>query len=142
MLAIHNSLNSSVDLSAPFILPPWVWLPITPSTLFSIYKVQIVYLSLELECEKNENKQKEAGMANFKNNSLTLDYSIKISLLRLYLLYVVNHLCKTLTVTDAKSFLVNNDKLLQKQKSCQSKTPEKTSQGSKTRKFVLTTFST
>ena len=64
-------------------------------------------------------------MANFKNNSLTLDYSIKISLLRLYLLYVVNHLCKTLTVTDAKCFLVNNDKLLQKQKSCQSKTPEK-----------------
>ena len=28
--------------------------------LFSIYIVQIVYLLFELECEKNENKQKEA----------------------------------------------------------------------------------
>ena len=28
--------------------------------LFSIYIVQIAYLAFELECEKNENKQKEA----------------------------------------------------------------------------------
>ena len=33
--------------------------------LFSIYIVQIVYLSFELECEKNENKQKEAGIGQF-----------------------------------------------------------------------------
>ena len=33
--------------------------------LFSIYIVQIVYLSFELECEKNENKQKEAGIGPF-----------------------------------------------------------------------------
>ena len=32
---------------------------------FSIYIVQIVYLSFELECEKNENKRKEAGIGPF-----------------------------------------------------------------------------
>ena len=32
---------------------------------FSIYKVQIVYLSFELECERNKNKQKEAGIGLF-----------------------------------------------------------------------------
>ena len=37
--------------------------------LFSIYIVQIEYLSFELECEKNENKQKEAGIGPFFNNS-------------------------------------------------------------------------
>ena len=54
--------HSSVDSSAPSNLPPWVWVPSTPSMLFSIYNVQIVYLSFELECEKKENKQKEAGL--------------------------------------------------------------------------------
>ena len=44
---------------------PRVRVPSTPSTLFSIYIVQIVYLSFELECEKNENKQKEAGIGPF-----------------------------------------------------------------------------
>ena len=34
---------------------------------FSIYIVQILYLSFELECETNENKQKEAGLAHLKN---------------------------------------------------------------------------
>ena len=48
--------HSSVDSCAPSILPPWVQVPSTPSMLFSIYIVQIVYLSFELECEKNENK--------------------------------------------------------------------------------------
>ena len=33
--------------------------------LFSIYIVQNAYLSFELECEKNENKQKEAGIGPF-----------------------------------------------------------------------------
>ena len=57
--------HSSLDLSAPSILPPRVWVPTTPSTLFSIYIVQIVYLSIELECEKNKDKQKEAGIGPF-----------------------------------------------------------------------------
>ena len=57
---------SSVDSSAPSILPPQVWVPSTPSTLSSIYIAQIVYLSFELECEKNKNKQKEAGIGPFK----------------------------------------------------------------------------
>ena len=59
--------HSLVDLSAPSILPIRVQGPSTPSTLFSIYNVQIVYLSfeLELECEKNKNKQKEAEIGPF-----------------------------------------------------------------------------
>ena len=57
--------HSSVDLSAPSILPPQVQVPSTPSMVFSIYIVQIVYLSFELECEKNENKQKVAGISPF-----------------------------------------------------------------------------
>ena len=32
---------------------------------FSIYKVQIVYLSRELECEKNKNKQKGPVLSHF-----------------------------------------------------------------------------
>ena len=39
--------------------------PSLQSTLFSIYTVQIVYLSLGMECEKNENKQKEAAIGPF-----------------------------------------------------------------------------
>ena len=35
------------------------------STLFSIYIVEIVYCSFELECEKNENIQKEARIGPF-----------------------------------------------------------------------------
>ena len=30
-----------------------------------MYIVQIVYLPFELECDKNENKQKEAGIGPF-----------------------------------------------------------------------------
>ena len=62
---IRNMLgcrHSSVDSSAPSILLPRVQVPSTPSMLFSIYIIQIVYLSFELECKKNENKQKEAGI--------------------------------------------------------------------------------
>ena len=57
--------HSSVDSSAPSILLPRVRVPSTPSTLFSIYIVQIVNLSFELECEKNKNIQKEAGIGPF-----------------------------------------------------------------------------
>ena len=49
----------------PSILPPQVGVPSTPFMLFSIYIVQIVYLTFELEFEKNENKQKEAGIGPF-----------------------------------------------------------------------------
>ena len=65
---IWGCRSSSVDSSAPSILPPLVWVPSTPSTLFSIYIVQIVYLSFELECEKNKNKQKEAGIGPYLKN--------------------------------------------------------------------------
>ena len=68
---ISGCHHSSVDLSSPSILPPQVRVPSTPSTLFSIYIVQIVYLSFELECEKNKNKQKEAGIVPFKKRKLT-----------------------------------------------------------------------
>ena len=55
------------------ILLAQVRVPSTPSMLFSIYFVQIVYLSYELACEKNENKQKEAGIGPFlKFNCLQL----------------------------------------------------------------------
>ena len=62
--------DSSVDLSLPR-----VWVPSTPSMLFSIYIVQIVYLSFELDCEKNENKQKEAGIGPFFKIQTTLGSS-------------------------------------------------------------------
>ena len=46
---------------SPTILPPWVWVPSTPSMLLS-YMVFVLYLS----CEKNENKQKKRpGLAHF-----------------------------------------------------------------------------
>ena len=38
--------HSSVDSSVPSILPPQVRVPCTPSMLFSIYIVQIVYIYL------------------------------------------------------------------------------------------------
>ena len=42
-----------------------VRVPSTPSMLFPIYIVQIVYLSFELECEKNENEQKVVEIGPF-----------------------------------------------------------------------------
>ena len=40
---------------------------------FSIYIVQIVFLSFEMECEKNGNKQKEAGMGPFLKKSFVIE---------------------------------------------------------------------
>ena len=60
-----RGVASSLDSSAPSILPPQVRVPSTPSMLYSIYIVQILNLSFELECEKDENKQKEAGICPF-----------------------------------------------------------------------------
>ena len=57
-----GSRHSLVDLSAPSIQLPRVRVPSTPSMLF-----QIVYLSFELECDKNKNKQKDAGIGPFFN---------------------------------------------------------------------------
>ena len=52
---ILGCYHSSVDSSVPSILPPQVWVSSTPS-IFLINNFQIVYLSFELKCEKNENK--------------------------------------------------------------------------------------
>ena len=48
--------HSSVDSSAPSIMPPRVRLPSTPSMLLSFIVKFVLYLSLL--CEKNENKPK------------------------------------------------------------------------------------
>ena len=67
---------SSLDSSAPSIMPPRVRVP----CFLSIYIVQIVYLSFELECEKNENKQKEAGIGPFfKKGTMHILYNIPIT---------------------------------------------------------------
>ena len=75
ILILHNNkchrgcLHSSVDLSAPTILLPQIRVPSTPSTLFS-FIVFVQYLS----CEKNENKQKEAGFGPFKKINVTIKH--------------------------------------------------------------------
>ena len=61
--------HSSVDSSAPTILPPWVWAPSTPSTLLS-FIVFVLYLS----CEKNENKEKEVWFGPFKHKQILADH--------------------------------------------------------------------
>ena len=53
--------HSSVDLSVPTILLPQVRVPITPSMLLSFIAKFVLFLS----CEKNENKQKQDGLAHF-----------------------------------------------------------------------------
>ena len=55
---IEEGRHSSVDSSAPTILPPRVWVPSTQSRLLSLY----------LSCEKDENKPKEAGFGPFLKN--------------------------------------------------------------------------
>ena len=52
--------HSSVDLSAPSILRPWVQIPSTTST--SLYKFILYLLSY---CEKNKNTEEEAGIGSF-----------------------------------------------------------------------------
>ena len=58
----------------PTILPPRVWVPSTPSTLLS-FTVFVLYLS----CEKNENKQKEAGFGPFFKKKIFIRMSLQIS---------------------------------------------------------------
>ena len=55
--------HSSVDSSASTILLIWVQVPSTPSTLLSFMEF-VLYLT----CEKNKNKQKEAGLGPFFKN--------------------------------------------------------------------------
>ena len=55
--------HSSVDSSAATILPPWVRVPSTSSTILSFIVKFVLYLS----CEKNENKQKYGRVWPFKN---------------------------------------------------------------------------
>ena len=47
-----------MDLSAPYIVLPRVRVPSTPSTLFSIYIVQIEYLAFELQYDWNVKRTK------------------------------------------------------------------------------------
>ena len=69
--------HSSVDSSAPTILPPQVRVPSTPSMLFSL----IVFV-LSLSCEKNKNKLKEAGFGPFlKKTSNAIKFVLSINLL-------------------------------------------------------------
>ena len=61
-----------------------------------MYKAQIVCLSLELECEKNENEQKEAGIGPFfkklyiSNTVQFADWIQKVPNLRILKFYKVN----------------------------------------------------
>ena len=58
--------HSSVDSSAPTILPPWVRVPSTPSFI-----VFVLYFL----CEKNEKEQKEAGLGPFLKNKTSTSVS-------------------------------------------------------------------
>ena len=75
--------QSSVDLSAPTILQPWVQIPSTKSTLFSF--------EIELWCEKDGHKQKEAGIGQYYKKCIAVELLIKakVFLFRLKLLYVL-----------------------------------------------------
>ena len=57
--------HSSVHLSVPTILLPWVRVPSTSLKLFSF-----IVIVLYLLCEKNGDKQKEAGFGPFKKRKL------------------------------------------------------------------------
>ena len=58
---IIECCHSSVDSSAPTILPPRVRVPSTPSMLLSFIVKFVLYLS----CEKNEINKKRPGLAHF-----------------------------------------------------------------------------
>ena len=60
-LSEHGSRHSLANLSMPTILPPRVRIPNTPSMLLSFIVKFVLYLS----CERNQNKQKEAGLGPF-----------------------------------------------------------------------------
>ena len=59
---ISGCHHSSVDSCAPSILPPWVRVPSTPSTLLSIY----IWIA---SCGKDKKNKMRPGLAHFKINS-------------------------------------------------------------------------
>ena len=64
-LQMKGCHHSSVDSSAPSILPPPVQLPSTPSMLFSFIVKFVLYLSMQCEKRTKINK-KEAGFGPIK----------------------------------------------------------------------------
>ena len=68
--ALVGCHHSSVDLSAPTILPPWVQVPCT-STLLSLI-VFVLYLS----CEKMKINKKRPGMAHFFKKSTSVYFEL------------------------------------------------------------------
>ena len=79
----HVNRHSSVDSSAPTILPPQVRVPSTRSMILSLTVKFVLYLSRE----KNENKQKEAGLGPFfkkvpEKKGPSLVFSIKATVNR------------------------------------------------------------
>ena len=65
-ILVMGCRHSSVDSSVPSILPPRFESQAHHLCFFTIYIVQIVYLSFELGSEKNENNQKVAGIGQLK----------------------------------------------------------------------------
>ena len=66
--------NSSVDSSAPSILPPQVQVLSTPSTLLSFMVKFVLYFLFY--CEKNERKLKEAQVWPKKEDSQICDWPV------------------------------------------------------------------
>ena len=64
---IKGCRHSSVDSSAPSILPPWVHVPSTPYTLFQfiLFKLYICYLIWNVKRTKNKNI-KRPGLTHLK----------------------------------------------------------------------------
>ena len=78
-----KNVLGAVDPSRSTILQPWVQIPSTKSTLFSF--------EIELWCEKDEHKQKEAGIGQYYKKCIAVELLIKakVFLFRLKLLYVL-----------------------------------------------------
>ena len=71
--------HSSVVSSSPTILQPRVWIPSTPSTLFSNCTIAILF-----ELEKNETKQKEAGIGPYLKKTFLLWRAVIAQWIRLH----------------------------------------------------------
>ena len=76
-----NGRHGSKESSAPTILQPRGQIPSTTSTL---YIVQITYLSFELKCEMNLNKQKEAGIGPYFVLMIMLDVATNLASTELF----------------------------------------------------------
>ena len=69
---INRYHKKTLKARKPSILPSLVRVPSTPFMLLPFLVKFVLYLSLH--CEKNENKQKEAGFGPFKN----IDIEVKL----------------------------------------------------------------